>query len=302
MLVKNFDHLWELVKGSKGKRIAVAGADDPEVMHVVSMAENEGLAEFILLGDVDRMNGLVKEHNFIVKSEMRQAAGHKEAAETAVDLVVSGEAGTLMKGMLHSSVFLKALLNKEKGLNVGRHITQASLMEKEDRDGLMIITDCAISVAPDLNGKKEILENAVELARGLGYETPKAAVIASLEVVNPAMQDTVDAALLTVMAKRGQISNCIVDGPFAFDNAYSEEAAQVKGIDSPVAGNADILLMPGLTVGNAVSKAITYVGKKTLIAATIGAKVPVIFTSRTESDKGKLYSIALASYLVNLKK
>lgn len=127
---------------------------------------------------------------------------------------------------------------------------------------------------------------------------PKAAALASLEVVNPAMQDTVDAALLTTMARRGQIKNCIVDGPLAFDNAYSAEAAQIKGINSPVAGHADIILMPNLTVGNAVSKAITYLAKKTLVAATVGAKVPVVFNSRIESDKGKLYSIALASYLV----
>ena len=299
MLVRNFDHLWELVKGRQNKKISVAAADDQEILHVVSMAEAEGLAEFILLGDVDKMHAITKEHNYSIKSEMRQISGHAEAAEEAVRLVVSGEAGTLMKGMLHSSVFLKAILNKETGLNTGRHITQVSLMEKEDRDGLMLITDCAISVAPDLMGKQEILENAIDLARGLGYETPKAAIIASLEVVNPKMQDTVDAALLTMMTNRGQIKNCIVDGPLAFDNAYSAEAAQIKGINSPVAGNADIMLMPNLTVGNSVSKAISYVAHKTLTAATVGAKVPVVFTSRTESDKGKLYSIALASYLVN---
>ncbi len=299
MLIKNFDHLLELAKENKGKKVAVAAADDAEILHVIALAEQEGLADFILLGDTAKITELIKEHGFQIRSEMRHVIGHKEAADLAVDLVVSGEAGTIMKGMLHSSVFLKALLNKEKGLNVGRHITQASVMEKEDGNGLMILTDCAISVAPDLTAKKQILENAVELAMGLGYELPKAAAIASLEVVNPAMQDTVDGALLAMMSKRGQIQNCIVDGPLAFDNAYSEEAARIKGIDSPVAGKADILLMPNLTVGNAVSKAIAYVGKKTLIAATIGARVPVIFTSRTESDKGKLYSIALASYLVN---
>lgn len=298
MFVKNFDHLWQLAKEKKGKKIAVAAADDAEILHVVELAEQEGIAEFILIGNIDKMNSIIHENGFQIKSEMMDIKGHKEAADKAVDLVISGEAGTLMKGMLHSSVFLKAILNKEKGLNVGRHITQASVMEKEDGDGLMILTDCAISVAPDLMAKKQILENAVELAKGLGYELPKAAAIASLEVVNPAMQDTVDAALLAVMCQRGQIADCIVDGPFAFDNAYSEEAARIKGINSPVAGHADILLMPNLTVGNAVSKAITYVAKKTLIAATIGAKIPVIFTSRTETDKGKLYSIALASYLV----
>ena len=299
MFVKNFEHLLQLVKEMPCKKIAVAAADNEEVLHVVALAEAEGLGDFILIGDSDSIKKIILDHQYTIKSEIVHEPGHREAAEKAVAMVISGEAGTVMKGMLHSSVFLKAVLSKEKGLNVGRQITQVSLMEKEDGNGLMLLTDCAISVAPDLMGKKGILENAVDLARGLGYDTPKAAAIASLEVVNPAMQDTVDAALLTVMASRGQIKNCIVDGPFAFDNAYSLEAARIKGIDSPVAGHADILLMPDLTVGNAVSKAISYVGKKTLIAATVGAKVPVIFTSRTESDMGKLYSIALASYLVN---
>lgn len=299
MLVKNLDHLWALAKEKKGKRIAVASADDAEILHIVSLAETEGLAEFVLLGDADKMKELIAREGFSIRAELLHQPDHAKAAQQAVEMVVNGETGTLMKGMLHSSVFLKAILNKEKGLNTGRHITQVSLMEKEDRDGLMLLTDCAISVAPDLMGKKEILENAIDLARGLGYEKPKAAVLAPVEVVNPSMPETVDAAQLTIMANRGQIKNCIVDGPLAFDIAYSAEAARIKGVDSPVASNADILLMPNLMVGNAVSKAISYVAKKILIAATVGAKVPVVFTSRTETDKGKLYSIALANYLVS---
>lgn len=297
MPVKNFDHLWELAKENAGKSIAVVTADDAEILNIVAMAEAEGLASFTLLGDADKMKQIIAQEGFKIKAPLVHEPEHAKAAQKAVEMVENGECGTLMKGMLHSSTFLKAILNKEKGLNTGRHITQVSLMEKENEDGLMLLTDCAISVAPDLMGKKEILENAVDLALALGYEMPKAAILTALEVVNPAMQDTVDAALLTQMARRGQIKNCIVDGPLAFDNAYDAEAARIKGIDSPVAGHADIILMPSLTVGNAVSKAIAYVAKKTLVAATIGAKIPLVFNSRTESDKGKLYSIALASYL-----
>ncbi len=197
--------------------------------------------------------------------------------------------------MLHSSVFLKAVLNKEKSLNVGKHITQISILEKED-GGLMFITDCAITVEPDLMGKKEILENAVDLAHRLGIEQPRVAVLTSLEVVNPSMQDTIDAAALSKMAERGQIKGCLVDGPLAFDNAVSVEAAQAKGLTSPVAGNADIIVVPNLTVGNSITKAITFIGKKTVIAATVGTSVPIVFTSRTESMEGKLLSIALAAY------
>ncbi|HCX62095.1 MAG TPA: phosphate butyryltransferase [Clostridiales bacterium] len=245
---------------------------------------------------MNKMKKIIEENSLNIKSELADEKDHKKAADLAVDLIVQGKAGSLMKGMLHSSVFLKAILNKEKGLNTGRHITQISVLEKENKDGLLFITDCAITVNPDLSGKKEVLENAVDLAHKLGNEMPKVAVLASLEVVNPDMQDTIDAAVLSKMADRGQIKGCIVDGPFAFDNAVSSEAAKQKGIVGPVAGNADIIVVPNLTVGNTLTKSITYIAKKTVIAATVGAAIPVVFTSRTESLEGKLLSIALAAY------
>ncbi|WMJ78537.1 MULTISPECIES: bifunctional enoyl-CoA hydratase/phosphate acetyltransferase [unclassified Sedimentibacter] len=297
MYVKNFAHLMELSREKKSKKIAVVAADDNEVLEVVAKAEENGLAEFILIGDKAKIEKLISSSDLKLKSEIIDESDHKKAADLAVDLVVKGKAGSLMKGMLHSSVFLKAILNKEKGLNTGRHITQISILEKKNKDGLMFITDCAITVNPDLLGKKEVLENAVDLAHKLGNEKPKVAVLASLEVVNPGMQDTIDAAVLSKMAERGQIKGCVVDGPFAFDNAVSLEAAKAKGISGPVAGNADIIVVPNLTVGNALTKSITYVARKTVVAATVGAAVPIVFTSRTESTEGKLLSIALASYI-----
>lgn len=295
-MIKNFEHLVELAKAKNSKKVAVVAADELEVLEVISRAEELNLAEFILLGDVAKMNRIIEDNSLIIKSEMIDENDHKKAADLAADLVVQGRAGAMMKGMLHSSIFLKAILNKEKGLNTGRHITQISVMEKDSKEGLMFITDCAITVNPDLLGKKEVLENAVELAHKLGNEVPKVAVLASLEVVNPEMQDTIDAAVLSKMAERGQIKGCIVDGPFAFDNAVSIEAAKQKGITSPVAGNADIIVVPNLTVGNTLTKSITYIAKKTVVAATVGAAIPIVFTSRTESIEGKLLSIALAAY------
>lgn len=297
MYIKNFEHLMELVKAKQAKKIAVVAADDEEVLEVIERAESINLAEFILIGDAAKINAIITEKGWNLRAEIVDEKDHKEAADKAVDLVVNRQAGTLMKGMLHSSVFLKAILNKEKGLNTGKHITQISVLEKDDEDGLRFITDCAITVDPDLLGKKEVLENAVDLAHKLGNEMPKVAVLASLEVVNPAMQDTIDAAVLSKMADRGQIKGCIVDGPFAFDNAVSLEAAKAKGISGPVAGNADIIVVPNLTVGNTLTKSITYIAKKTVVAATVGAAVPIVFTSRTESIEGKLLSIALASYV-----
>lgn len=295
-MIKNFEHLLELAKQKESKKIAVVAADDLEVLEVISKAEELNLAEFILIGDMNKMKKIIEENSLNIKSELADERDHKKAADLAVDLIVQGKAGSLMKGMLHSSVFLKAILNKEKGLNTGKHITQISVLEKENKDGLLFITDCAITVNPDLSGKKEVLENAVDLAHKLGNEMPKVAVLASLEVVNPDMQDTIDAAVLSKMADRGQIKGCIVDGPFAFDNAVSSEAAKQKGIVGPVAGNADIIVVPNLTVGNTLTKSITYIAKKTVIAATVGAAIPVVFTSRTESLEGKLLSIALAAY------
>jgi phosphate butyryltransferase len=297
MHIINFEHLMEMAKAKQAKKIAVVAADDPEVLEVIERAESISLAEFILIGDSEKIKNIIKEKEWNLRAEIADEKDHKKAADKAVDLVVNGQAGTLMKGMIHSSVFLKAILNKEKGLNTGKHITQISVIEKDNEEGLRFITDCAITVNPDLLGKKEVLENAVDLAHKLGNEIPKVAILASLEVVNPTMQDTIDAAVLSKMADRGQIKGCIVDGPFAFDNAVSVEAAKSKGITGPVAGNADIIVVPNLTVGNALTKSITYVAKKTVVAATVGAAVPIVFTSRTESVEGKLLSIALASYI-----
>ena len=172
------------------------------------------LADFILVGDAGKIRKIIEERGINIKSEVVDEKDHKKAADLAADLVEMGRAGALMKGMLHSSVFLKSILNKEKGLNTGKHITQISILEKDNEDGLLFITDCAITVNPDLSEKKEVLENAVELAHKLGNDQPKVAILASLEVVNPDMQDTIDAAVLSKMADRGQIKGCVVDGPF----------------------------------------------------------------------------------------
>jgi len=295
MEVKNFKQLMDLSIERESKTIAVVSPEDLEILKVIQKAEEIKLANFVLVGDSTKIEQIIKENNLNINSELVDEKDHKKASDLAVDLVAQAKAATIMKGMLHSSIFLKGVLNKEKTLNVGKHITQISILEKE-KGGLMFITDCAITINPDLMGKKEVLENAVELAHKLGIEKPRVAILASLEVVNPNMQDTVDAAVLSKMNDRAQIKGCIVDGPFAFDNAVSAEAAKAKGISSPVAGNADIIVVPNITVGNSVTKAISFIGKKTVVAATVGTSVPIIFTSRTETMEGKLLSIALAAY------
>lgn len=296
MFIKNFEHLIESAKDMESKTIVVVKPEDKDLLEVINKAETEGLANFILVGDKDILTSIMDENNIHINAKIVNEKDDKVASDKAVDLVVDGKADALMKGMISSAVFLKAILNKEKGLNIGKHITQISVLEKDNNEGFLFITDCAITVNPDVIGKKEIIENAVDLAHKLGNKEPKVAVLASVELVNPSMQDTIDAAILSKMADRGQIKGCIVDGPLAFDNAISKEAAIAKGIGGEVAGNADIIIVPSLTVGNTLTKSITYIAKKTVVAATTGAAIPIVFTSRTESMEGKLLSIALAAY------
>lgn len=294
-MITGFTQLIQMVQQGKNKRIAVAAADELEILQVIGKAEEMDLADFILIGDKSRMQTLMGQHGIQLKAEIVHEPDHKSAAEMAVRMVRNGEADTLMKGMLHSALFLKAVLNKETGLNVGKYMTQISIIEKDD-GGLLMITDCAITVNPDLKGKIQVLENAVDLAHRLGIAMPRVAILAPLETVNPEIQDTVDAAIISKMGQRGQIKGCVIDGPLAFDNAVSQEAADAKGIISEVAGKADIIVVPNLSVGNAITKTITYIAGKPVIAATVGAAVPIVFTSRTESDEGKLLTIALAAY------
>lgn len=298
MFVKNFKHLMELAIAQENKTIAVIAAADLDTLTVVEKAEKVNLASFILIGDVEKMKMIIKDNQLTIEAEMIEEADDQKATELAVDMVCEREADTIMKGNLQSSTFLRGMLNKQKCLNIGSKITQVSVLEKTNAEGLLMITDCAISTEPDLMEKKAILENAVALAHKTGVEEPKVAVLAPVEVVNPAIQDSVDAAILSKMNDRGQIKGCIVDGPLAFDNAVSKEAAEIKGIKSPVAGQADIILVPNLSVGNALTKSITYVAEKEVIGATVGTRVPVVFTSRTESLEGKLLSIALTVYTI----
>ena len=294
-MITGFAQLMQMVQQGKNKRIAVAAADELEILQVIGKAEKMDLADFILIGDKGRMETLMGQQGIQLKAKIVHEPDHKMAAEKAVLMVRNGEADTLMKGMLHSALFLKAVLNKETGLNVGKYMTQISIIEKDD-GGLLMITDCAITVNPDLKGKIQVLENAVDLAHRLGIAMPRVAILSPLETVNPEIQDTVDAAIISKMGQRGQIKGCVIDGPLAFDNAVSQEAADAKGIISEVAGKADIIVVPNLSVGNAITKTITYIARKPVIAATVGAAVPIVFTSRTESDEGKLLTIALAAY------
>jgi phosphate butyryltransferase len=296
--MKCLDDLLVAVQGRPIKKIAIAVPEESGLIKLVKQATEQRLAEFILVGDEASIKELLKEQGLdFNRFEIHDRKDHKLAAEKAVSLVVEKKAEVVMKGELQTATFLKAILDKEKGLRAGNLISEITLYEKIDGSGLQLITDCAMNISPNLEEKKQIIENAVELARKLGYEIPKVAVLSAVEVVNPAIPDTLDAAILSKMADRGQIKNAIVDGPFALDNALSLAAAKQKKIGGDVAGRADIILVPNLQVGNALHKALVYIAEKKIAAAIMGAGAPIVMLSRSDSTETKLLSVALATYI-----
>ncbi|MFD3447807.1 phosphate butyryltransferase [Microbacteriaceae bacterium 4G12] len=292
----NLDTLINRAVRQPKKTVAVAAAEDHEVIEAVSKAMELGLAKFRLYGNEQLITTMLQEHGLQQSDEMQVigASSALEAAEFAVKSVRSGEADVLMKGNIATSNILKAVLNKEYGLRKGSVLSHVAVFEVPNYDRFLILTDAAMNIAPDLEQKAAIVQNTVEVARAIGIEQPKVAPIAAVEVVNPAMQATVDAALLTQMNRRGQIKDCIVDGPLALDNAISKIAAGHKGIKSDVAGEADILLVPTIEVGNVFYKTLVYFANAKVGAVIAGAKAPIVLTSRTDSAEAKVYSLALA--------
>jgi phosphate butyryltransferase len=292
--------LQDLIAGAKSKmqkKIAVAAAEDHEVIEAVASAIKLDLASFILFGEEMKIRALLKEQNVPENNERLEivhTTGAAEAATEAVKAVSSKEADVLMKGMVPTATLLKAVLNKEYGLRTGNVLSHVAVFEVAGYDRFTIVTDAAMNIAPDLKQKAQITKNAVEIARAIGIETPKVAPIAAVEVVNPDMQATLDAAALTTMNRRGQLKNCIVDGPLALDNAVSFEAADHKGIKSDVAGRADILLVPTIEVGNVLYKSLIYFANAKVGAVIAGAKAPIVLTSRSDSAESKLNSLILA--------
>jgi phosphate butyryltransferase len=297
-MLQCLDDLREAVKGRPTRTIAVACAEDAGIIEVVKQAMELGYANFILVGDESKIKALLEERALDWrKFEIVDEKNHGLAAEKAVGLVVDKKANVVMKGELHTATYLKAVMHREKGLRTGNLMSEITLWDKDEGDGIRMVTDCAMSITPTLDEKRQIIENAVDLALKIGYEKPRVAVLSAVEVVNPAIPDTLDAAILSKMADRGQIKNAIVDGPFALDNAISLAAARQKKITGEVAGQADILLVPNLQVGNALRKSLTYIANKTVAVAIMGVGAPVVMFSRSDSTEAKLLTIALSAYI-----
>ncbi|MEW9111304.1 MAG: phosphate butyryltransferase [Cytobacillus gottheilii] len=282
----------------EGKTVAVAAAEDHEVLQAVADALERNLAHFLLFGNQDKIANILSQIDDRLITNDKVKIIHADTPSIASDLAVRAvsqkDADVLMKGHVSTAVILKSVLNKEFGLRTGSVLSHVALFEVPGFQSLKIVTDAAMNLAPDLNQKVQITNNAVSIARSIGIELPKVAAIAAVEVVNPAMQATLDAAALTQMNQRGQIKNCLIDGPLALDNAVSLQAAEQKGIQSGVAGQADILLVPTIEVGNTLYKSLIYFAQAKVGAIIAGAKAPIVLTSRADSAESKLYSLALA--------
>ncbi|MCZ6939690.1 phosphate butyryltransferase [Bacillus mycoides] len=290
------EHLIDQAAGQPKKTVAVAVAEDHEVIEAVAKAIKLQLAQFRLYGNQEKIIGMLQEHELQTSEyiEVIAAASSAEAAELSVKSVSNGEADVLMKGNIPTANILKAVLNKEWGLRKGSVLSHVAAFEVPNYDRLIFVTDAAMNIAPDVTQKAAIIQNTVEVAQAIGIDLPKVAPIAAVEVVNPAMQATIDAAMLTQMNRRGQIKNCVVDGPLALDNAVSQIAAEHKGIVSDVAGKADILLVPTIEAGNVLYKSLVYFANAKVGAMIAGAKAPIVLTSRADSAETKVYSLALA--------
>ena len=292
--MKNFKEIINLARERGPKTISVACCQDKEVLMAVEMARKERIANSILVGDIEKTKEIAKEIDLDLSNyELIHIEDLSEASLKSVELVSQGKADMVMKGLVDTSIILKSVLDKEKGLRTNNVLSHVAVFDIESYDRLFFITDAAMNLAPELNVKKQIIENASTVAHSLDIKIPKVAVLCAKEKVNPKMKDTVDAKELEEMCNRGEIKGCIVGGPFALDNAVSIEAAKHKGITHPVAGEADILLAPDIEAGNILYKSLVFFSKSKNAGVIVGAKAPIILTSRADSEETKLNSIAL---------
>ncbi len=296
--MKRLRELLDLAKEGKRRSIAVAAAEDADVLEAVFLAKKEGIANPVLIGQVKKIEKTAQSLGInLADFEIIDATDTVSAAQLAVKMVRDGTCDLLMKGLVRTAELLRIVLDKEMGFRTGRLLSHVFLVELPRRRRWYAMTDGGIVIAPSISEKLQILENALELMHLLGIKEPKVAVLAAVETVSPSMPATMDAALLTVMAARKQIKGAIVDGPLALDVAISTKAAKVKGVKSPVAGKADILLVPDIEAGNLLGKALVYGCGGVAAGVVMGARKPIVLTSRADSAETKLLSIALGAVL-----
>lgn len=290
-----FEQLLPTIKGRSHERISVAAATDPTTLHAVSMAREQGLADAILFGDKNQIRATLEQENLDLGDvAIHHVDSPAEAALMAAETVRNEQATVMMKGYVHSSDYLRAVFNRERGLRGNVHLSHTFVLDATHLGRLVLVTDGAINITPDLATKAQIVSNAVDLAHKLDIERPKVAVLSAVAAVKPTMTSTLEAAALSQMARRNQVKECDIDGPLALDNAVSPVAAKYKKIDGPVAGHADILLIPDVVTGNILSKSLPFLAGGRMAGLVLGAIAPVVLPSRADSAQDKLMAIALA--------
>ena len=294
-MINSFEELFANLKSRGREKIVVAGGEDIETLKALKETYDYGFGEGILVGkkdEIEKSIAEIGEDNFV--KEIIEAKDDAEKVRKAVEKVKEG--GTLLKGKIKTATFLKGVLNKEWGLRTGKIISDVFVFEdrREKNPKMVLISDGGVNLKPDVKVLVVIINNAVEVAHKLGMKIPKVALLAAVETINPDMEETINAGMISKMNQRGQIKGCIIDGPLALDNAISEFAAKKKGIVSPVAGKADILIVPNIAAGNIFDKMITYYTNYSFGHIIVGTKVPVIAPSRADKSIVKLNCIALS--------
>ena len=297
---EKYERLVAATKDLQPLTTAVAHPCDETSLRGALEAAEAGIIVPVLVGPKEKIRSLAKSLDLDIEGiDIVDAPHSQAAAEKAVELVRSGKAELLMKGSLHSDEILAAVTKRETGLRTARRISHVYVMDVPTHPHTLFITDAVVNIAPDLLAKRDIIQNAIDLYAGLGLGTPKVAILSAVETVNPGIPSTIDAAALCKMAERGQITGGELDGPLAFDNAISPEAARIKGIKSPVAGRAQILVVPDLEAGNMLAKNLTFLSKADAAGVVLGARVPIILTSRADNVRTRMASCAVAMLLAH---
>lgn len=298
MSFQKLENLEDIAKKKGTKKIVVAVAQDEDVLKALQKAQQTSLVIPVLVGDKHLIEKSAQKAAFDISNiEIIDEPDAVAACNRAVGLITEKNIPVLMKGLVSTSTLLKAFLNKENNLTKGNLLSHVALFESPYYHKVFCVTDAAMNIQPGLEEKISIITNAVNLYHQLGIQMPKLAILAAVETVNPKMEATLHASILREMNEKGQIEGCIIDGPFALDNAVSKEAAKHKGIISKVAGDADILVVPDLNSGNILYKALCFMGGAVSAALVTGADIPIVLTSRADSDRSKYLSIVLAAAL-----
>jgi len=300
--LKNISEIINSVSNTSPLRLAVAAAGDEVILKAIKQAQEQGLIDPILIGNQELIEHALRNLDYKFRGRIINKDFDQDSAHQAMELIKNNEADLPMKGLLSTKTILQAFLAEEYGLRQGRLLSLVTVIYLRKEDRLILITDAGMNIAPDLREKVEIINNAVEVARVLGINKPKVALLAAVEKVNSAMPVTIDAAIISKMADRGQIKDAIVDGPLAFDNAISIEAARHKGIESQVAGKADILVVPDIEAGNILYKSLIIYSGLASASIVYGARVPLVITSRADKPETLFNSIALAKMVFSINK